>query len=652
MNWFQDMALHRKLTVIVLLTTIFAMLMASIGIVHYQGIAAREFMVREMETTAEIVGRNSAVALRFQVVKDGQSILESLAPKKHVVRACLLRPDGELFAEYSVFRAVPPPKPGALVDGHHFTSEHLMVARRIVHDGDTLGFVHLTSDLAFLRDQRRRTIATTALVLLGATGLALVLSYLGLRAVSRPIRRLVETAKEISRSGDYAVRAPKYGEDDLGRLTEGFNRMLEQIQERDAELKRTGDELQKHLTELALEKEQLTRSRQREGELVEKLSRSERLESLGLLAGGVAHDLNNILGPMVAYPELVLELLPDSEKRIRHMIRQINDSGRKASGVIRNLLTMGRRGSYELEVVRLNDVVHSFHDSPEFSEMQRNYENVNLRLELAADLWPIQASVSHMNQVVMNLIINAFEAIGRENGEVVVRTERAGVNEAIDGYQTIEVGLYTKLTIRDTGCGIEPDRLNRIFEPFFTGKKMGRSGSGLGLAVVYGVVQDFDGVIDVTSVPGKGTCFEIYFPPLLEALTAAVEPDAGVFGSERILVVDDVAEQREMASELLETMGYETFTAENGTRAIEFLRANDVDLIVLDMIMEEGFDGLDTYREILSFKPGQKCVIASGFSENERVREARNLGAGAYVSKPYTRAVIGKAVRDELDRRA
>jgi signal transduction histidine kinase/ActR/RegA family two-component response regulator len=648
MKGFRDFPLHRKLTVVVVATTLVAMLVASVGIVWFQGVAARKLMVKELETTATIIGNNSAVALRFQVVNDGQRILESLAPKEHVVRACLLLPEGELFAEFSMPGETAVPKANDLGDAHEFTDKYLMLSRKIIHDGDLLGMVHLTSDLAFMRDQQRQTITTTILVLAGGMVLALFLSAGWLRAVSRPITDLVATAGRVSATGDYAVRARKYDDDDLGRLTAGFNEMLGQIQERDAELKKTQDELQDRVGELAAEKDRLTQSQGRERELIEKLSRSERLESLGLLAGGVAHDLNNILGPMVAYPELMLELLPEEEKRVRHMMHQIDDSAKKASGVIRNLLTMGRRGSYELEVVQLNDVIRSYCESPEFTEMQRNYVNVDLRLELAPDLWPIQASVSHLNQVVMNLVINAFEAVGRDKGEVVIRSERAGVNEPVDGYQTVEVGLYSKLTIRDNGCGIAREKLNRIFEPFFTGKKMGRSGSGL--AVVYGVVQDFDGAIDVKSETGRGTSFEIFFPPLLEVQPAVPEPAESYPGSGRILVVDDVREQREMAAELLETMGYETFTAENGRRAVEFLQENDVDLVVLDMIMEEGFDGLDTYREIVEFKPGQKCIIASGFSESERVREAQNLGAGSYVSKPYTRAIIGKAVRDELER--
>lgn len=649
MKPFRNIPLQWKLTVIVTLTTLVAMFLASVGIIYYEGVSARNFLVKELKSTADIIGKNSAVAMRFQVRKDALQLLESLAPKEHVIRACLLTPEGKLFAEFAT-TDLPKPESPILTDGHVFTDRHLMLSRRIIHDGDLLGSVHLTANLKFLHEQRRQAISTTALVLVSSTLLSLFLAMYWLSAVSRPITNLVKTAGRISASGDYSMRARQFEDDDLGRLTAEFNDMLNQIQKRDAELSEAHEELKRRHDELAEEKEELTRSRERENELVEKLSRSERLESLGLLAGGVAHDLNNILGPMVAYPELIMDSLPEDDKRLRHMMSQINNSARKASGVIRNLLTMGRRGSYELEVAQLNDVIRSFCDSPEFAETQRNYANVDHKLELADDLWPIQASLPHLSQVVMNLVINAFEAIGRNNGQVLIRTERTAVNDPIDGYETIEKGLYVKLSVVDSGCGIVPEKLNRIFEPFFTGKKLGRSGSGLGLAVVYGIVHDFDGQIDLASEPGKGTRFDLYFPPMLEVPAKSDIPEADHSGTERILVVDDVREQREMAAELLETMGYETETAANGHLAVDYLKENDVDLVILDMIMEEGFDGLDTYREILEFNPTQKCIIASGFSESERVREAQLLGAGAYVSKPYTRNIIGKAVRDELDR--
>jgi CheY-like chemotaxis protein len=178
---------------------------------------------------------------------------------------------------------------------------------------------------------------------------------------------------------------------------------------------------------------------------------------------------------------------------------------------------------------------------------------------------------------------------------------------------------------------------------------MGRSGSGLGLAVVYGVVKDFGGYIDVKSKRGEGTQFDLYLPATHESVAEEESPETDYCGTESILVVDDLPQQRELAARLLESLGYRVAKAENGMRAVEMIREQTVDLVVLDMIMDEGFDGLDTYRKIRQIRPSQACVIASGFSESERVRAAQSLGAGEFIHKPYTRDNIGRVVRRALD---
>jgi CheY-like chemotaxis protein len=201
--------------------------------------------------------------------------------------------------------------------------------------------------------------------------------------------------------------------------------------------------------------------------------------------------------------------------------------------------------------------------------------------------------------------------------------------------------------------GILAENIEKIFEPFYTKKAMGRSGTGLGLTIVWGTVKDHNGYIDVQSEKGKGSTFALYFPatrePMVEDLNK-IPLDRYKGQGELILVVDDVAEQREMAAGMLTSLGYNVAAVPGGEEALGYLKTQKVDLIVLDMIMDPGMDGLETYRSILEIVPGQKAVIVSGYSETDRVKETQKLGAGVYVRKPYVLEKIGLAIRNELNR--
>ncbi|PKN04287.1 MAG: hypothetical protein CVU74_07655, partial [Deltaproteobacteria bacterium HGW-Deltaproteobacteria-9] len=193
----------------------------------------------------------------------------------------------------------------------------------------------------------------------------------------------------------------------------------------------------------------------------------------------------------------------------------------------------------------------------------------------------------------------------------------------------------------------------KIFEPFYTKKAMGRSGTGLGLAIVWGTVKDHNGYIDVQTEVGEGTTFTLYFPVTREELVTPQQkiPVESYLGNgETVLVIDDIAEQREVASGLLKKLGYEVQSVSGGEEAVEYLRENKADIIVLDMIMAPGIDGLETYQRVLKINPQQKAILVSGFSETDRVKKAQQLGAGAYVKKPYVMERIGIAIRDELRR--
>ncbi|MBU1056366.1 MAG: PAS domain-containing protein [Proteobacteria bacterium] len=346
----------------------------------------------------------------------------------------------------------------------------------------------------------------------------------------------------------------------------------------------------------------------------EKLARSKKMESLGLLAGGVAHDLNNVLSGIVSYPELLLLDLPKNSK-LRKPIETIQESGNKAVSIVQDLLTIARGVASTKEPLNLNYVIREYLTSPEFAKLKQFHPTVSIKTKLDADLLNISASLVHIRKVIMNLISNASEAIEGQ-GKVIVSTKNCYVDRPIRGYDDINTGEYVILSVYDDGSGILPEYLERIFEPFFTKKVMGRSGTGLGLAVVWNIVQDHEGYINVTSNE-KGTIFDLYFPITRKELSTKVSslPIEKYKGNgEIVLVVDDIQSQREISCKMLEKLGYKTKAVPCGEEAVSYLKENKVDLILLDMIMDPGINGRKTYERIVEIYPKQKAVIVSGYS--------------------------------------
>jgi CheY-like chemotaxis protein len=263
----------------------------------------------------------------------------------------------------------------------------------------------------------------------------------------------------------------------------------------------------------------------------------------------------------------------------------------------------------------------------------------------------IQGSPIHLHKTLMNLVSNAAEAIAGE-GCVWIETGNCYVDKPIKGYDTVNEGEYVLLQVSDDGVGMAPEEMERIFEPFYTKKVMHRSGTGLGMAVVWGTVKDHKGYIDVFSRQDEGTRVTLYFPVTRRRLGEEAAPPVEDYKGEgeSILVVDDVKEQREITCSMLEALGYTVEAAPGGEAAIEAIKQQTFSLVVLDMIMDPGMDGLDTYKRMIEICPGQKAIIVSGFSETVRIMEAQRLGAGAYLKKPYTLDRLGQAVKEELER--
>lgn len=384
--------------------------------------------------------------------------------------------------------------------------------------------------------------------------------------------------------------------------------------------------------------------------LQERLQRAEKMEALGTLAGGVAHDLNNVLGVVVGYTELLLDSAAESSA-LRPGLVNIMKGGERAAAIVQDLLTLARRGVPTREVLNLNKVIADLQQSPEFESLSAYHPSVRIKSDLTPELLNMAGSPVHIGKTIFNLVSNASEAMA-EGGVVTIKTANQYLDKPVQGYDEVQQGDYVVLSVSDTGEGISTVDLKRIFEPFYTKKVMGRSGTGLGLAVVWGTVKDHHGYINVESEEGKGSTFTLYFPVTRESLSAettAVAVSQYMGKGESILVVDDVKEQRELASEMLRKLNYNVVGVASGEEAVEYLKEHKVDLLVLDMIMEPGMDGLDTYRNVLAIHPRQKAIIVSGFSETDRVETAQDLGAGAYVRKPYVLEKLGLAVRKELE---
>lgn len=385
-------------------------------------------------------------------------------------------------------------------------------------------------------------------------------------------------------------------------------------------------------------------------DIQERLNRAQKMESIGLMAGGVAHDLNNLLSGIVGYPELLLMDLPE-DSAFRPPLQAIQKSGKRAADVVADLLTVSRGIAAERVVSDVNRLIHEQQNTPEFQKLRQHYPEILWTMDLAPDVHRIRCSPMHIKKCLMNIMATAAESINGE-GRVLVSIRNTYVKEPLDENQSMETGDFVVIQISDTGSYISQMDLDRIFEPFYTRKTMGRGGTGLELAVVWNIIKEHDGGVTVTS-DALGTTFMLYLPAAcdgpMEAKAYQGENLDSVRGNgETILVVDDESQQRDIAQRMLTLLGYAPHAVASGEKAVEYIRGGKVDLLVLDMVMDPGMNGRRTYEAILEIHPGQKAIIASGFSENDEVKKALALGAGSLLKKPYTLHQLGTAVKAEL----
>jgi signal transduction histidine kinase/CheY-like chemotaxis protein len=543
------------------------------------------------------------------------------------------------------------------------------------YEGKTVGYLAAALVEGPLIKQRNQVIIYSLLPLLVASVISLIIFFLLKRRVFNKIRTLSGALRRVTQSRtDFSIRIPTPIADDImprdevvsmaidfnqmmAKLEDTYNQMLAaqkevenanrkleaRVKQRTAELSLTNKNLRAEIAERQ-------RAEKERRQLEQQLQRAHKMEAIGTLAGGVAHDLNNILSGIVSYPELIMLSLPD-DSPIRNRLEAIHKSGLKAAAIVQDLLALARRGVFEPKVTNLNEIIREYLASPEFLNLKMNYPAVRVETHLDEELFNIFGSAVHLTKVIMNLVSNGFESIGNK-GRLIIRTTNTYVDRPFRGYDQVNEGDYVQLSISDSGGGIDDADINQIFEPFFSRKKMGRSGSGLGLTVVWASIKDHDGYIDIQSHKDEGTTFQLYFPMTdrLPTNESEIAIDGDYCGNgEHILVVDDVSEQLDIAGGLLKSLGYRVSTASSGEKAVKFVHHTSVDVLLLDMIMDPGIDGLETYRRVLKQCPGQKAIIASGFAESDKVKAALALGAAKFIKKPYSLKEIALAVRTALD---
>lgn len=380
--------------------------------------------------------------------------------------------------------------------------------------------------------------------------------------------------------------------------------------------------------------------------LQEQLHRASKMEAIGLMAGGIAHDLNNILAGVTGYPELMLLSLPPDSPLIKPL-KAILQSGRRAAAVVTELLTMARGVASVKQPHNCNNLIEEFLATPEAIKMTEYSPNIAIITRLGKATGSITCSPIHIQKCIMNLMINAVEAVGdRPEGCVEIVTDRPNLSEQDRDNLNLSPGDYVRILVKDNGSGISHQDIKKIFEPFYSKKILGRSGTGLGLTVVWSVVNEHHGAVDVASSE-QGTTFALYLPATNSAEIQNAHNSARdeIQPTGHILVVDDEPQLRDIASTMLKSFGYTTKTVCSGEKAVAIMQEETFDLVVIDMMMEPGMNGRQTYEKIIKIKPGQKALIASGYSENHEVKRAIALGAGGFIKKPYSMRELFLAIQ-------
>lgn len=481
-----------------------------------------------------------------------------------------------------------------------------------------IGFAELTLDTSQLNTTYRNLLAKSILICAAFLILALGIAFFVARSITRPLILLRNQVKALG-AGTEVATVPVETGDELGKLSGAFNNMAESLRMRQAE------------------KEQLE----------SQLRHAQKMEAIGQLAGGVAHDFNNILCAIIGFGTL-LEMSMGKDDPARDHLKQILSAADRATNLTQSLLAFSRKQIINPRHANLNEIVR------DIEKMLNRLitEDIELRIVLTERKLGVLVDQGQIDQVLVNLVTNARDAMPQGGVLTIETAEAEPPDELLIAPNYAYLGKCALLTVSDTGSGIDSVAKDRIFEPFFTTKEVGK-GTGLGLSMVYGIVKQHNGLITAHSEPGNGTSFRIYLPMVDNVPTQpehVVEPARSAAGSETVLVVEDNPEVRVLNRAVLETFGYRVLEAMDGEEAVaQFVRHRDeIDLVVMDVVMPRK-NGREAYGEIIKVRPDIRVLFMSGYT-SDIVEEKGIIAEGVnFIPKPVNPLDMLKKIRELLD---
>ena len=642
----KNLSIKGKLMLITMLTSSVALVLLSASFLIYDLISFRHFLREDLVTQAEVIGYNSAAAMAFKDEATATVTLSALKAKDDIVAAVLYGPDGKVFARYA--RAgvgqVALPTDLPQMNGSRFRESFLEVFRNVSFNGDPVGTLFLQSDMSQWNSRARGYATFLLMLMLTSAFLALLLASKLQTLISRPILRLEDTMRVVSAKKNYEVRALKFYDDEIGRLIDGFNTMLAEIQQRDTALQGANDELKTRTQEL--EDEIGHRKKTQEELLTAKRAAEDASRAKSAFLANMSHELRTPLNAIIGYSEMIEEEIQDTGQ-IQNIqdVQKIESAGKHLLALINDVLDLSK-----IEAGKMALHIESFDVAVMIQELAATLQpaiakNSNLlQVHLSDDLGTMHSDVTKVRQILSNLLSNASKFT--DHGTITIRVDRTGRAEQ----------PWVRFRVADTGIGISQEHQQNLFKEFAQAdvsiaRKYG--GTGLGLAISHRFAQLMGGNISVESEPGRGSIFTVHLPaqvtaeatgaakskPMNDAQAPAPEAKPE---KETILVIDDDPAVHDLMHRFLTKLGFQVVAAANGEEGLKLAKRIQPLVITLDVVMP-GIDGWGVLRRLKEDPHLAKIpVIMVTIVDSEVI--GLNLGASSYLVKPVDRERLAEII--------